>query len=676
MKKTLLILFTLFMSVIGYSQSVGDTFFDNFITFEITSLTPNEVKTIGYVVSGGPIVNVPASVINSGNTYTVTSIGTQTFASKNLTSVTLPNSLVNIDDTAFTNNALTSITIPNSVSSIGYAAFGVNSITSVIIPDSVTSLGDSAFDSNALTSVTISNSLSSLGLATFANNNLSTVTIPSSITAIGNSVFSNNPLTCVISEGTTPATIASGSTTDSFGGSRSNINLTIPLGTATAYAAETWTGFNSVAEGFSSNFVVDHITYQVTSTTNNTVKTSDYNTAGGTVVNIPSTVTRACTTYSVTEIGVNSFAQNNLTSVTIPTSVTSIGFQAFANNANLTSAPLHNGITSIGHNAFNNCALNSVNIPTSMVTIEDGTFVSNNITSVTIPSNITSIGSYAFRFNNLTSINIPDTVSSIGIYAFANNNISNATLPNSLTTIPEGTFDFNSLSSITIPSTVTVIGENAFRSNNFATVTIPDGVTTLELGAFSQNVITNVTIPNSVTSIGILAFRLNQLTAVTIPENVTFIGERAFVSNPLTDVTSLANVPPTITTSSDFPVVIDSFNNDRSDIHLHIPAGTMGAYVTDSGALWTGFNPVTEDASLGVTDFELTNNIKVINTKDELRVISSGNVKLKRYNIYAITGAKIKDGKESIIAIDNFSNGIYILELNFDEGKLLKKFAK
>ena len=248
-KKQLLSLITLLMVATGYAQSVGDSFFSNSITYQITSLSPNQVKTVGYVISGGPVVNIPSSVTNGGNTYAVTNIGTQTFASKSLTSVTIANSITTIEDLAFTNNALTTITIPNSVMTIGYAAFGVNSITSVVIPNSVTSLGDSGFDNNALTSVTISTGLTNIGVATFANNNLSSITIPANITSISANVFSNNPLSSVISEATTPPVIGSG-INDPFG-NRSSIDLFIPNGTTGAYVTNPgalWTGFNSVTE--------------------------------------------------------------------------------------------------------------------------------------------------------------------------------------------------------------------------------------------------------------------------------------------------------------------------------------------------------------------------------------------------------------------------------------------
>ena len=94
-------------------------------------------------------VVIPKSVDYNGNTYPVTSIGSLAFNDcKNLTSVTIPNSVTSIGDYAFSDCSVTSVTIPNSVTSIGkYAFSGCSSLTSVTIPSSVNSIGSYAFSS-------------------------------------------------------------------------------------------------------------------------------------------------------------------------------------------------------------------------------------------------------------------------------------------------------------------------------------------------------------------------------------------------------------------------------------------------------------------------------------------------------------------------------------------------
>gem|GEM_PF-3324933 len=68
--------------------------------------------------------------------------------------------------------------------------------------------------------------------------------------------------------------------------------------------------------------------------------------------------------------------------------------------------------------AFAENHLTSVIIPSSVTSIEDWTFLRNHLTSVTIPANVTSIGAEAFLENRLTSVSIPNSVTSIGERAF------------------------------------------------------------------------------------------------------------------------------------------------------------------------------------------------------------------------------------------------------------------
>ena len=148
----------------------------------------------------------------------------------------------------------------------------------------------------------------------------------------------------------------------------------------------------------------------------------------------------------VTSIGRNAFdGCSGLTSMTIPSSVTSIGGAAFGGCSGLTSLTIPSGVTEIGDEAFSGCSgLTSLSLPSSVTSIDDGAFEGcSGLTSLTIPSSVTSIGDWAFHgCSGLTSLTIPSSVTSIGDYAF---------------------WGCSGLTSLTIPSGVTSIGKWAFR---------------------------------------------------------------------------------------------------------------------------------------------------------------------------------------------------------------------
>ena len=137
-------------------------------------------------------IEIPAII--SG--YPVIIIG-DVFKERNLTSVTIPDSIASIENEAFRNNKLTSVTIGNGVTWIGHNAFDENQLTNVTIPNSVASIGNEAFRNNKLKSVTIGNGVTSIGYNAFSDNQLANVTIPNSVTSIGNEAFRNNKLTSV-----------------------------------------------------------------------------------------------------------------------------------------------------------------------------------------------------------------------------------------------------------------------------------------------------------------------------------------------------------------------------------------------------------------------------------------------------------------------------------------------
>ena len=562
--------------------------FDNCL---VTSIAiPNTITSVSESAfkkyKGSLIIHCPLSFEYTGYddgyeyTYTI-----RPFAGSSFSSVTIGNEITTIPDQAFYNcSNLSSIFFPNSLSSIGSSAFsGCSKISSLILPSSLTGIGAYAFHNCSNLAIIDINatSLSSIGNDAFKNcSNLQTVNLNSisswmncSLGNANSSPFCNGADLYIADEEKTTISIPIATTaipSYSFYGCKNITSVTIPA------------LVNSIGEGAFSN-CLSLAAINVNSSNNNFASEDDvlYNANKSKLLICPGAKSGALSIPS-SVVSINQYACSgcvNLSSVTIPSSVTSIGGSAFSNvsgklmvncvipnfyhdqwisysslpfyNSNFNEVVIGNNITSIGNWAFYGCSsITSITLPNSLTNIGNYAFYGcSGITSITLPNSLTSIGDEAFSdCSGITSITLPNSLTSIGGWAFSGcSGITSITLPNSLTSIGSSAFyGCSGITSITLPNSLTSIGDRAFSGCsgiNAVNVKIGDysGISSnniihsyLPLSAtwnyyINDELVTVLNIPASVTSIGNYAFyNANGITSITLPSSLTSIGNQAF----------------------------------------------------------------------------------------------------------------------------------------------------
>lgn len=165
---------------------------------------------------------------------------------------------------------------------------------------------------------------------------------------------------------------------------------------------------------------------------------------------------------------------SNLTSITIPDSVTRIGADAFSGCTNLTSVTIPESVLYICGAAFYGCTgLINVTIPNGVLNIGNHAFYGcTGLTSITIPESVTSIGNNPFQScSNLANITVAENNE---IYKSVDGNLYSKD-GKTLIFCPYG----SDTVSFTIPNGVTSIVENAVSNPNIKSIIMPTSVKTI-----------------------------------------------------------------------------------------------------------------------------------------------------------------------------------------------------
>ena len=384
----------------------------------------------------------------------------------------------------------------NTESSSSYSPFyGKSTLTSLIIAHGVTSIEKYAFyGCSSLTSINIPESVASIGsYAFYGCSSLTSLIIPESVTSIGSCAFYNTTREIVL-RSTNPATLTSSNMVSSY------TVMSVPKVAYNDYVTATFW------KDLASQITINNANARVKSValTAEADKSALHMAIGDAdlkyVTNL--TISGSINSYdfmvmrnkmpllryldlSETHIVGNDYEHYtgyhtddnkfpgyglygcNLLSLTLPKSITTVGYYAMVGNTNLSEVTFFEGLTSIGECAFQNCdALTSVVLPSGLTTINSYAFRDcDNLVSVSLSEGIETIGYEAFQScNKLTTINFPEGLTSIGSSAFDNcSALPSAILPPTVKTI--GSYAFNSCSSLTeirIPSSIRSLGDYAF----------------------------------------------------------------------------------------------------------------------------------------------------------------------------------------------------------------------
>ena len=499
---------------------------------------------------------------------------------KGLKAITLPGNLKSVGESAFQEcSSLETINLPSGITSVGnYAFLECENLKSVTLPSGLISIGDRAFNSCiSLTSLDLPSSLTTAGEMALAGcPQLTSLTLHSGLTNIkGNNLFGGNM----------------------FYNNLKDVRYIIDSDLET-YLQSNHPIINNIRCGIKYYLNDQEIT----------------------TLEIPS---------GITSIGDGVFlSSNSLTNLTLSSKVTSIGESAFRNCSNLKDVRyyIYDDLATYiqkGHPAFYvNCGIK---------------YYWNNqeITTLEIPSSVTSIGNNAFYgCNGLTSVDLPSSITKMGECVFYNcQNLSSVKLPSEITAISNSAFgECISLKNIELPAGITSIGDDAFvNCSNLQNINLPSGITTIGTGAFWYcSNLTNVILPSALASIGAIAFaNCSNLANVTLSSNITSIGSSAF-----SGCKSLKN----LTISKDVTSIKDiRFNNDYEDLELesvyvawqnpieagsffnrikisnctlYVPQGTKEAYA--NADVWKDFENIIEYDATGIDKVTNRSDVKEI----------------------------------------------------------------
>ena len=425
---------------------------------------------------------------------------------------------------------VTEISLPSTLTTIGQDALCDIGVSSLVIPDNVVSIGDYAFNGcDNLTTITLPSGLQSIGFCFIECDALETINFKDTM---------EQWLACGGGESTFPA---AAKVVCAKGGA---MNLSGTCGDNL-----TWTLDNSGKLTVSGTGAM----YDYTDITSRGTDPAPWAYASSMIrsVEIGS---------GVTSIGRCALVDTNITSLTIPGSVTAIGNYGAYHNRYLAKLTLNEGLRSIGKGALSwNKRLTTATIPDGVTTIGEEAFVHCwtwlpktdtyvGLTTVTIPGSVTTIGKNAFDDNFddnqalLTNVNYGGIEAQWNAIGGKDAGVPSSATITYATVVGSGSCGTGAQWSLTSTGILIISGTGKGIMKDYAEgstkpweskgdvkqIVICEGVTHIGDHAFANSPATRVSLPESLTSIGTRAFASADITSLTIPGSVTTIGVEVF----------------------------------------------------------------------------------------------------------------------------------------------------
>lgn len=442
-------------------QTIGDYAFTDCTSLEQLNI-PKSMKKIGYRAFNG-CNNIQFELFDENQKYIDDWL--IDVITKNIEFLKFKDSIKGIGDGALAGlYKIVSIKLPSVLNRIGdHFLDGCKSLKSITIPDNIKVIGNRAFNEcTSLESIKISDSVIEIGKYAFHRCiSLSEVTIPNSVNYIGIGIFSE----C------------------------DNLRmLEIPF-------------IGETRQSSGENALISHV-FPDTHLLSKNIKSSIY------LKDFKEKSIFYCPPANLYEI--------------IITDALKIEEKCFSGLKSVKRITLPDSIKEIGSNAFRNCKkLNSINIPTNISIINEGTFAGTGIKSIDIPDNIRIIENGAFAAcSNLEEIYLPPNIEKIGDYVFRGCrelNYIDVDVDNKY-------FKFENGILIDLMRMEIVLS-----SKNVESIVIPEGIKSIKSSAFfGAESLKMISFPNSLTTIGTNAFSGCSIVHLNIPDSVNEIGKGAF----------------------------------------------------------------------------------------------------------------------------------------------------